>query len=347
MEKIFNLRRVGLGCSSCLKVFASIHNSGFTEESNVYDQRWALSVLGAVFRYYRKWIFAQNTKYCSLWKNTKYQKLGGTLRFFGILSLLKGLSTHFLKGFKAFEENTEYKIQIPQFSEKYRKLGRKVQNQYKIPQEIFRTTPTSGLYVVLTVSLAVVLLHRDDQQEEGQHHRPTARHLDCLHTTGEGVRRIFRPRSTGHRVTLCWPAQSFASFPSEHETIKICPDCNSTVDGPVKVIDGPVAVQKNFYSFGLRSWDVWVYVLQPGHIFLTPLSCFVSSQRRARSAFKTSRLADWRDWERKRERERETAAPCVWHCSFKLFAQFYLRSPKLDWKFLPSLLDTGVLAFLL
>ena len=39
--------------------------------------------------------------------------------------------------------------------------------------------------------------------------------------------------------------------PSEPETIKICPDCNSTVT----VVDGPVTVQKNFYSFGLGQPD--------------------------------------------------------------------------------------------
>ena len=39
-----------------------------------------------------------------------------------------------------------------------------------------------------------------------------------------------------------------AGVTPEPETIKICPDYNSTVT----VVDGPVTVQKNFYSFGLR-----------------------------------------------------------------------------------------------
>ena len=73
---------------------------------------------------------------------------------------------------------------------------------------------------------------------------------------------------------------------AEPETIKICPDCNSTVtvvDGPVKVIDGPVAVQKNFYSFGLWTearmqfaWRLrWLWRhLQYRHALLAELGTF-------------------------------------------------------------------------
>ena len=41
----------------------------------------------------------------------------------------------------------------------------------------------------------------------------------------------------------------------EPETIKIFPDCNRTINdcnSTVKVLDGPVTVYTNFYSFGLR-----------------------------------------------------------------------------------------------
>ena len=40
---------------------------------------------------------------------------------------------------------------------------------------------------------------------------------------------------------------------AEPETIKICPDCNSTV------VDGPVTVQKNFYSFRLKAIGILVF----------------------------------------------------------------------------------------
>ena len=44
---------------------------------------------------------------------------------------------------------------------------------------------------------------------------------------------------------------------SEPETIKIFPDCNRTINdcnSTVKVLDGPVTVYTNFYSFGL--WNI-------------------------------------------------------------------------------------------
>ena len=75
-------------------------------------QRWALAVLGTVFRYfgsnasgfyYRK----QNTAAVVKIQNTKYRKLGENLRFFGILSILKGLSKR-SEGLKAFFEGPLY-----------------------------------------------------------------------------------------------------------------------------------------------------------------------------------------------------------------------------------------------
>ena len=54
-----------------------------------------------------------------------------------------------------------------------------------------------------------------------------------------------------HRLKSISIFYAFHQTYPEPETIKICPDCNSTVtvvDGPVEVIDGPVTIQKNFYS---------------------------------------------------------------------------------------------------
>ena len=63
-------------------------------------------------------------------------------------------------------------------------------------------------------------------------------------------------------ITLISSLKSIDNAVASHvrfgpETIKICPDCNgavTVVDGPGEDIDGPVAIQKNFYSFGLWSF---------------------------------------------------------------------------------------------
>ena len=62
----------------------SLHSSGQTDfgTHNNYDslslryswdQSWALAVLGAVFRYYRKWNFLPNTEHHRFFINTKIQ----------------------------------------------------------------------------------------------------------------------------------------------------------------------------------------------------------------------------------------------------------------------------------
>ena len=133
------------------------------------------------------------------------------------------------------------------------------------------------------------------------------RRFRCLGRSSKTIRHCSLP-----------PSPFFSSCPYfSHSLSSFCmptrarnwPDFNSTVtvvDSPVKVIDGPVTVQKNFYSFGLR--PLWRGSFQKfssdsrmdaGHfaadvhlwtwVWRQPLSCSVSHASYWSGAFYESR----------------------------------------------------------
>ena len=127
------------------------------------DERWALAVLGAVFRYYQKGIFLQQYKY------PKWALAGFLLYFYRPLGLKKvfKVSKHFWgpsKQLKAFQSKRAGRLpffsflvprwaftvpfyQIPQLSGKYWYHNTASAHcpipQYRIPHDILTTSPTS------------------------------------------------------------------------------------------------------------------------------------------------------------------------------------------------------------